>query len=126
MFLSNQILCWKTMQATSEILICKARISVYAPAKIVSGNAGQRRTGEACGNFMTLHIIQSSRGESKEIISFEAVRRRGRIGELEFFMNFYQETKTSLEQSSYELVNFIWNWLLNNFIPSSYDVTKYR
>ena len=38
--------------------------------------------------------------ESKEIISFEAVRRRGCIGELEFFMNFYQETKTSLEQSS--------------------------
>ena len=78
------------------------------------------------GNFMTFHIIQSSWGESKEIISFETVRRRERIWELEFFMNFYQETKTSLEQSSYELVNFIRNWLWSNLIPSSYDVTRHR
>lgn len=44
MFWNNQILGWKMMQSTSKILICKARISVYAPARIVSDDAGQRST----------------------------------------------------------------------------------
>ena len=40
--------------------------------------------------------------------------------------NFYSDTMASLEQSSLELVKFIWSGLFNIFIPSSRDVTESR